>query len=149
MAEFNFRSPKFTYSLIAICSLLAVPTLVQIASCLETKFYPVVDNFKMRTSIETMAGHTILAGTYERNRNCEFKNITWYTTDEQSKQRVPIPINRRVGPPSKPIGTYDFGPWELWMTKEKMEEDSYAIVLHDCHPIYLTRSIIYSKGSFK
>lgn len=147
--EVDFRSNKFFFGLYLATALLAIPTVIQVASCLETKFNPVVEDFELKTQIETQAGHTILAGTYERKRDCTFKNITWYTRDDLTKERVPIPINRKVTPANKPIGTYSFGPWELWMTKQKMETDSFAVVLHDCHPLYLTRSVIYSKGTFK
>lgn len=148
MQEYNFKSFKFLAIILSVCTFISIPTFINFASYLETMIYPVVTEFKINSEIPTAMNHTIVAGQYEKRRNCESRGITWYLKDKKTGQDIPLPVNRMIVQ-TRPVGEYSFGPWEIWAKKEDLRNNGYAVVLHDCHPFYLTRSIVYAKGQFR
>lgn len=149
LSELNFKSNKFIAALTIVFALVALPTFINIASYLETQFYPVVTEFKINSEIPTVMGHTIIAGEFVKKRECVSRGITWYMQDKKTGQEIPLPVNRMIVPPNRPTGEYKFGPWEIWANKDDLRDRGYAVVLHDCHSLYLTRSIVYAKGQFR
>lgn len=149
MREFDFKSNKFIAIIAAVFALVSLPTIINLASYTETMLFPVVTEFKINSEIPTVMGHTIIAGEFEKKRACVSRGITWFMKDPKTGTEIPLPVNRMIVPPNRPTGEYKFGPWEIWAKKDQLREHGYAVVLHDCHSLYLTRSIVYAKGQFR
>ena len=144
LSEINYKSRKFAAFLAVLATLIAFPVVLSTAGTIETLYFPVINSFTIDNSLVTGDNATVIEGTLDRNRNCKFIAVGWFL--RKGDVDVAIPIERVPRSPNRPIGTYRFGPWKLFASRQEIEDNGYAVVYHRCHPLYVTESYIYAKG---
>ena len=136
----DFKSKWFKFGPYALVFLFAIPTLITIASKLETHFFPVVDRINVERLEMNTYGNPVISGTISRARGgCIFRNMIFFT--KTAEFETPIGIQTRAmtsDSEGRAAGEYKFGPWTLFTTMKVLENQSYARLIHSCHPFYDT-----------
>ena len=124
------------YVLLTMTLIIAIFT---VGPALETKFWPPYSHFKLVRSEDTKEGLKIIA-QFVKNRNCAPQGYGWYLGEfgilKQVITRSTDIIQHR--PLGNQLGTF--------VIKELTTADIpylYAEVYHHCHPLWLSRSVIY------
>ena len=135
----DFKSKWFKFGPYALVFLFAIPTLITIASKLETHFFPVVDRINVERLETNSYGNPIISGTISRARGgCIFRNMIFFTETAEFETPIGIQTPGRVIGRDRAAGEYKFGPWTLFTTMEVLEDQSYARMILSCHPFYDT-----------
>lgn len=111
------------------------------AGRIEGRFYPVtedtvIDRIELASDVRSR-----IWGTSRRVRDCAFEGLQWYLGDPRSNARVAVTFEE--GAKVRPTGEMTFGPWVLHMTPQQVQRNSYAVVLHRCHPLWITETRFY------
>lgn len=128
--------------------LLAIITFKPILPEVEGKFIPVVIGTQLRI-VERhpdMDGWTIISGTTMKKRECDFVSIEWYLGTERgarSKAQVRFLEGTKTRPPTE----FEWGPWAVQLTPSQLFENSSAVVTHDCHSGWFTKTTFWSSKS--
>jgi hypothetical protein len=122
--------------LLTMMLILAIFTL---GPMLETKYWPVYSHFTVVKARNVPAGLEVTA-RFTKNRNCAPQGYGWYLGEFGIMKQVitrssDITVHRPLG---NQIGVF---------TVEELRLDDldylYAEVYHHCHPLWLSRSVIY------
>lgn len=142
----GFKKYFITIGVTILFCLTAFPTFVGISQWVETKYFPVISKIDYVQTDDTGDNKVLVWGKVSKNRDCEFENISFYKKTRWGDEVVQ---SQRLTPrqyTSAPKGDYDFGPYKVNMTRQELESTSLIKFVHDCHPIYLTESIVYNQG---
>lgn len=114
-----------------------------IAPTVEGRLFPVVD----QTSIEVtpIGDRAMVIGSAHKRRSCDFLRLEWFYGDPNGLA-VRVPVEFREGTKLRDEGWFDFGPWLLSLRAEFVEGQSYALVYHRCHPLWVTVSELWPSG---
>lgn len=112
---------------------------------LETKFFPVVTNFKIIK--ETVSDDRVeISVEFEKKRDCAYLGTAWYrghrTKIFEQVRFATQPVSGRVSP-SWPVGKQSSGPWTVFLSKEDLASNSFAEFYHQCHLLWITRTEFY------
>jgi hypothetical protein len=108
---------------------------------IEGRYFPVVVNTAV-TEIERVGDiESRVWGSSEKVRQCAFERIEWYIGSEDAYSRVAVSFEERSK--ARPDGDLSFGPWLIRMTPEEVLHRSFAVVVHRCHPLWLTETRFY------
>lgn len=142
----GFKSNLFTIIVTAIVSLTVAPTALQISKYVETTYFPVLNPIVITKTQRTPDGQLIVWGRTEKIRDCTFENISFFKKSRYGDVLVSSERQRERTLPSAPLGPAAFGPWKVDVTKEEFDAIVEIKTLHDCHPMYLSETILYNKG---
>lgn len=145
----GFKSNIFTIIVTAIVSLTVAPTALQISKYVETTYFPVIKPIEITKVNRTPDGQIIVWGRTEKIRDCNFENISFFKKSRFGDVLVNSERMQERPLPSAPIGPTPFGPWKVDVTKEEFEATVEIKTLHDCHPMYLSETILYNKGQLR
>lgn len=135
----DFKSKWFRYGPFALVFLFAIPTLLTASSQLETYFFPVVKDIQIEKLELNTYGNPVISGTIIRFRGgCIFRNMIFFTKTAEFETPIGIQTPGRVIGRDRAAGEYKFGPWTLFTTMKVLENQSYARLIHSCHPFYDT-----------
>lgn len=108
---------------------------------IEGMIFPVADVFYINTAEDKdNDGWAELSGTFKKTRECDYHDIEWFWQGETNSTRIPLKY------PSAKIrskGSYEFSNWLLYMPYDQIKDQSYAIVYHECHPFWKTKTKFY------
>jgi hypothetical protein len=102
----------------------------------EGKIFPVIGAFTV-ASIE----EGIVTGSFLKLRSCDFEGVDWYYTD--GNKRIPAALTFIEKAKIRPIGRQMYGPWKVNIPSTEIEERSYVIIRHNCHPFFDTLTKVY------
>ena len=109
---------------------------------LEGRLFPVTGQAEF-TSIETSRpGYVVISGTLEKHRDCNFDAVRVFlgsVVGGNTRARITFLESAKT----RPTGSFEFGPWEVQLTKEQLLTNSFATATHQCHSLWPTRTIIW------
>lgn len=107
---------------------------------IEGKYAPVVGNVSI-TSAKPAGGGTEITGTAKKLRACDFLYIDWYL--ENGNRRSLASVNYLEEAKVRTVGDFEFGPWLVNIPPHELKSQSFADVVHYCHPLYNTVTRFY------
>ena len=102
------------------------------------KMFPVVDPFVI-VEKEFRGDVVVISGWLHKRRECEFMEASGRVErDEGLPLVVPVEFEALRTPYTRPTGSQEWGPWRMVVPigTESVEVNS----LHNCHPLWKTRS---------
>ena len=127
----------FGAALATLLTVFFVAVFAPLLSSLEGYALPVTNKLNITSTVVDKAG-LIIEGSFDKQRNCEFISLEWRTP---LGQRVEYSFLEDYEPISRPTGDQIIGPWLLF--KVDRLDDLEAIVTHQCHPLWQTKTILY------
>lgn len=115
-----------------------------IGPVIETRYFPVYSKFTITKMEEVDEGMNFTA-RFTKYRNCDPQGFAWYIGDLGTGARV-VPARGVVpstGAVHRPVGTHLVGPVLLKDITMSDVPYLYAEIYHHCHPLWVTRSVIY------
>jgi hypothetical protein len=108
---------------------------------LEGLLFPVIVGTDITRAVQQDDGSTIFYGRATKVRACYFDHVDWYWRDGDGE--VKINVRFLESPKIRKGGDFAFGPWQVWLSREDLLRETYAIVWHRCHPLGLTATKFY------
>lgn len=105
------------------------------AGMIEGKYFPVVTEFNINGMTGTKYG-TLIDGTFQKNRRCDFQEYEWYLVDTENN-KANIEVDYLVNDAVRKVGTHSFKNVLVHTTPEKFDE-TVGYVVHRCHPVFDT-----------
>lgn len=128
------------WALTVMVGILAIWTLGPI---LETKYFPVYSKFKVLSVKEVDEGLEFMV-RFTKFRNCDPQGYAWYVGDfSTGVHQIPARGLAPVGTIHRPLGTQNAGPFLLRNIQLIDIPNLYAEIYHHCHPLWITRTVIY------
>ena len=131
----------------AITFCMALYFVSMIGPHLETRFLPVVSKLTITELKADENGQAIVDAMFTKLRQCEFIGIAWYRGRADGEfERVPVILLRREGDtssPNRPVGTQRAGPWIIGMPAAEIRNNSFAQLIHRCHPFWVSTTEFY------
>ena len=127
--------------------LLSIITFKPLLPEVEGNFFPVT----IGTHISSVEKHpewdgwTIVEGRTNKIRNCDFTSISWYLGTERGA-RSKAQIRFLESTKDRPAEPFQWGPWAVQLTPSQLFENSSAVVIHDCHPGWFTKTLFWSSS---
>lgn len=128
----------FLYVLFTMVLVLAFFT---VGPWIETKYFPVYSKFTIVESQQTPEGLQMVA-RFTKKRNCDPQGYGWFVGDFGALRQVRLhtlpgyTIHR-------PLGTQLTQPFVVKELTVADLANIYAEVYHRCHPLWITRTVIY------
>lgn len=85
-------------------------------------------------------GWAEVSGDFFKLRNCNLHTLEWFWSGESGATRVPV---MRSTTPIRDVGDQHFESLLVHMDYKQLKEHSYAIVYHECHPLWKTSTKFY------
>ena len=117
--------------------------LLQFAPMIESHWFPVAEKLQITSMTPTKDGTgTVLQVSFNKLRDCEYLGIAWYLKgDNGSVTRVAVITARPdSGSPNRPLGQVTTGPWTVDMPMVRLLSSSYAVLFHNCHTLWTTKT---------
>lgn len=128
-----------TVSVLLITVFVTMPVL-------ETRFFPVVHKLLI-DSIEPLGNQSIVRGTFNKVRQCDYIGIAWFERNQLGGlDRVQVQTRRDindVSSPNRPVGWQSAGPWIIAIPADELKSNSVAELSHRCHPFWTTVTHFY------
>ena len=128
----------------------AVITVWSFGPAVERAWFPVVGKLQILRSTEIEPGITEIYAQFRKVRDCEYVSVAWYIGNPNGdfqQVRVQTIVNpdmlNEVQSPTRPLGTSNAGPWRIGMSLADLKNNSFAILSHQCHPFWVTRTNFY------
>ena len=127
-----------SFDIVAAISLLVAvtwtPYIQPVIGKFEGIINPVIRDFTL-TSIIADGPTTHIMGTFEllRADQCSFRFIEWDVVGAHGQRDAPAGIVFTKGSFVRDDGLNYFGPWQITMSADNLENHSIAKVFHRCH----------------
>ena len=134
---------------LAIVMGLAVifPALAGLAQDIEQNLYPVTTPVELIQVEEIDADNTLVWVRFEKLRGCQYLGLSWFQGDlETGATRVRLSFGKPDTDQSdttRPEGIQIAGPWKVGMSKADLLNNSYAMLSHRCHPLWISKTQFY------
>lgn len=103
----------------------------------ETRFFPVVEDFKMTSVVATREGY-LAAGELRKVRNCEFIGLTIYASKPGFPKMILSQSKKDIFGSDVGVGHQTWGPWFGPLPKAVANYDKLEIQgTHRCHALWL------------
>lgn len=139
MAE-QSKSPAYRLPLLIaalwIIGLILSPFVDDTFRSVEQTTHPVVIDVTI-DRIEAVEGGSLFWGTFKKQRNCAFDRVDWWYTGDIE---VRIPLDIREPPKSRSLGSFEYGPWWVPLSKDELLNKSKSSAVHICHSGWRTIS---------
>ena len=122
-----------------------VPVYFPLMAKYEGRAFPVVSNVVVVGEIgsdcpECRLPHVDILLTFDKVRQCEFVNLSWFDETGRSVRVEYDPKYDREAQ-TRPTGSQVAGPWRVFGVGSL--EGTRAVVEHKCHPFYRTYTQFY------
>ena len=113
---------------------------------IESRMAPVVERLTITRVIPINGQTAYVHAEFRKNRPCDLIGTAWYRVlPTGGMERVGL--DTRITPAplvvSRPVGINRVGPWLVGMNAGEIVGESYAEMYHRCHPMWITRSVLY------
>ena len=120
------------------------PALVAVGSAYEGRLFPVVAKLEIISIAQAEGDQSSIFVRFKKRRDCKYLGISWYNKTGETLRRVTVDLKpNRGSDATRPVGQHVAGPWVVDMPPENIRERSYVVLTHQCHPLYITTTIIY------
>ena len=132
-------------ALLLTATLLALAGVFTIGPAWETRFNPAYSKFQIASVRQTPDGGSLVTFTYTKLRACEPLGFRWFIGEPGAAFRqLEIVSDRPTGQrPNRPIGTHTSVEYKVDVTPEALVSQGFASIYSNCHPFWVTRSVIY------
>lgn len=136
------QAARETATRLKVFAVITLAALVlSFAGNIEGRVAPVVSDFQI-TRMETAGeGFTRFWGTAVRVRDCKWRGMNWYLGDGNSDASATVRIEESTK--IRRLGKFSFGPWVAAVTPDELRDKTFAVAIHECHPLWSTRTRIY------
>ena len=123
-------------------SMVLILAIFTIGPMVETRYFPVYSKFRI---IETVAKEKGLEVTarFTKFRNCDPQGFAWFIGDFKGLMQLPVRSIVLPGTVHRPLGTQLTAPFLVQGLAAEDLQYLYAETYHHCHPLWITRSVIY------
>lgn len=105
---------------------------------LVDKGFPVIDPFAI-TNKEVSGDTIIISGWLYKQRECEFLEAAGRVErDTGLPLSIPFEFVDAEKPYTRPVGPQEWGPWRMVVPVDAKRVQ--VLALHDCHPLWKTRT---------
>lgn len=125
-------------------------TVWAVGPSVERNWRPVVGKLEILSAVEVEPGVTEIQAQFRKIRDCEYLNVAWYVGDPNGDFRqvrvqtiVDPEMLNEIASPTRPVGTNTAGPWRIAMSLDDLQHNAFAILSHQCHPFWVTRTNFY------
>lgn len=105
----------------------------------ETRFWPVVDNFKI-TEIQRTDRGVSLSGELVKRRPCEFVGMTIYGITTDGRRSLMHQFKTDIFGANVGVGFQDWGPVTVPTPALKFTQ-AEVLATHRCHPLWLQTTV--------
>lgn len=112
---------------------------------LETRLFPVYSKFKIYSIKALPDGESEVVFSYTKLRSCAPAGVTWFVGEPGAAFRqVDLVSLRPTNPPvNRPLGANISVPYVVDVAPEVLRDQGFASIYSNCHPFWITQSIIY------
>ena len=89
----------------------------------------------------------MIAGNAEKFRNCDWLGIEWFVGKVDGRS-ASVPARFDDKPQVRATGVMHWSELVVSLPEDVVCNSSYAFVVHNCHPLWLTRSLFYDSNSY-
>lgn len=139
----SFFNHSYVRNLVAsqIAVVIVVALFWSQLSKAEGYLHPVVSHLTVTsTERDTATGALLIDGVFSKYRNCQFKGISWYDSTNL-RLRFEFPPNPASTAVSRPEGGQRVVGWRLFGVTTL--DDVYAVVVHECHPLWRVETTFF------
>lgn len=123
--------------------MVGILTIWTLGPIVETKYWPVYSKFRVLSVKQTNEGLEFMV-RFTKYRNCDPQGYAWFVGDfNTGAHQIPARGIGPVGTVHRPLGTQNAGPFLLRNLTYEDIPNLYAEIYHHCHPLWITRSVIY------
>lgn len=125
---------------------ILLPVSLTAAQAVESSIAPVVKPMLDVVTLEVDGTRTIAYVSFNKVRECSFLAIKWYNKEDE---RIGLEFRDESefsGGLSRPAGDHISGPW---IVHTDDIESTYAEVLHECHPLWITKTRLFEGKNYK
>ncbi len=117
-----------------------------IGPAIETRYFPVYTKFKISYIETTPDGGSIVTFSFTKLRECAPAGVNWFIGEPGGAYRQIELISNR--PPDAPpinrsLGFHVSVPYKVDVAPAVLRDQGFASVYSNCHPLWVTRSVIY------
>lgn len=123
---------------VAICS---ISLFSEELGALEGRAVPVISGFHIISADETPDGATVIRAEGIKTRSCALRGVDWSLTSDELESAVGFD-NREIQRVNR-TGIVRVGPWVVYASKDELLGSGRAVIVHRCHPMFLTRTPIF------
>lgn len=109
---------------------------------IEGRLWPVIVGTDITRALPQPDGSTIFYGRATKLRLCSFDHVEWFWR-AQDGMELKVPVHILEPSKIRRAGGFEFGPWQVPLSKSSLLHESYAVVWHRCHMLGLTASRFY------
>lgn len=142
------KKPHFVYgSIMALLLPLALIAILAlgwtVGTTREGEWFPVTSPAEL-VSVEPFNGGSLVYFRFNKQRECEFIGLSWFRdTEPFDRVRINFNVDDDDSATTRPRGDQVAGPWFIDLPPDELQENSFAIVRHRCHPLWQTSTIFY------
>lgn len=111
-------------------------------SLIESRFYPVVSQARIHSYESLEGSQTKLAFSATKFRECIFLKAEWFV-GEQGGRAARVSSRFIDKPTVRGKGRHSWQGMIVDLPESLIRESSYAIVYHNCHPFWTTRTTFF------
>lgn len=129
----------------AFMVLLAVVAVYLLGPLIETYFFPVYSKFTIAHITPTADGGSEVSFNFTKYRTCEPAGINWFIGEPGGAYRQADLVSERPAMPpiNRPIGYHLSVTYKVDVAPDVFRAQGFASVYSNCHPFWITRSVIY------
>lgn len=126
----------------AVMGVMLYAFAVTFAGRLEGRLWPVVDNVEVTRVMGMGETATRFWGSFDKVRECQFDSLEFYLGGDGNGPRADFIFEEAAS--ERRQGAENFGPWLVQLTPDQLQNRSFSIVKHKCHPLWLTETVFHS-----
>lgn len=125
--------------------MLAGAAFLTLGPALETRYFPVYSKFKIVDLTETSDGGSEVTFSFYKRRSCAPSGINWFIGDPDGAYRQTELISARPTTiaNNRPVGSHVSIPYKVDVAPDVLRARGFASIYSNCHPFWVTRSVIY------
>lgn len=132
------RTAKFVVN--AVAPIFGLLVSLWIIWNVETRFFPVVQDFKVNSIVKSEAGYTAM-GELKKSRSCEFLGLTIYAHRPGEPKMLLAQFKKDIFGSDVGTGHQSWGPWTVRFPAKVSEYEYLEIQgTHRCHALWLQTS---------
>lgn len=126
-----------------LVAVFIIPLFMYAGQALESKYFPVIDNYVLTSIVQTSENNTLISGHFTRLRACEYQWSEWTVKDKDTGFERPLPLHRPAEQPDRNMGINEFKNVVVFTTPEQFRMGVKGIAYYKCHPLWLTATQFY------
>lgn len=136
------RAAKFAVN--AVAPVFGMLVTLWLIWNVETRFFPVVEDFKLNSVVRTEAGYTAF-GELDKVRACEFLGLTLYAHSHGRPKLLLAQFKKDIFGSDVGVGHQTWGPWTVQFPPQIATYEHLEIQgTHRCHALWLQTTLYTS-----